>query len=526
MNGYAPSKHYYTYEEKVNLLEDTRSLSDLESESGHADLESRFKLHRWASWSSWSSLAAAPPLRCAPWRTVVRFLVFLVPSFLQGRHAREQIRPAKLAPTAYLDGMRGLAALFVFFCHYFYQAFVIAESYGCDETNYHILKLPFLRLWYQGPAAVCVFFVISGYALSYRPTKLIRSQSHADLATTMSSLIFRRGIRLYLPTAISTLMIIGLLRIGAYEWTREFANDRTYMKNVVEPHPNRMEDGYAQLQDWAWEMFRSFNIFTWDAGAARMSYDVHLWTIPVEFRCSLFLFLTILGTARLQTRWRFLTVAGCMWITYRYSRWELILFFCGMLLAEMDHIRGAHVSSPALPVKEEIAPAESITSRLKLKPAFWFLVSIGAMYLMCQPDSRGHMTPGWVYLTSLIPEWWSVEGYRYWQSIGAVIFVYAVGHSPCWQRFFNSGVVQYFGKISYAIYLMHGPAMHTMGYHFEKWAYGVTGVEGGQYNVGFLLGSLFVVPTVIWWADVFWRAVDIPTVKFAKWFENKLIVKS
>jgi hypothetical protein len=278
MNGYAASKQSYTYEEKVDLLED-RSPSDLESESGHVDLDARFKLRRWASWASWSSMAAAPPFRCAPWRVFVRFLVFLVPSFLQGRHAREQIRPAKLSPTAYLDGMRGLAALFVFFCHYFYQAFVIAESWGCGDTNYQILKLPFLRLWYQGPAAVCVFFVISGYALSYRPMKLIRSRSYSDLATTMSSLIFRRGIRLYLPTAISTLMIICLLRIGAYEWTRDFANDRTYMKNVVEPHPDRMEDGYAQLRDWAWEMFKSLNVFTWDAGAGRMGKSPCLFKV-------------------------------------------------------------------------------------------------------------------------------------------------------------------------------------------------------------------------------------------------------
>jgi peptidoglycan/LPS O-acetylase OafA/YrhL len=524
MNGYAATQESYSYEEKVNLLED-RSPSDSESDSGHADVDARSPvLPRWASWNSWSSLATAPPFRCAPWRLIARFFFFLIPSFLQGRHAREQIRPAKLAPTAYLDGMRGLAALFVFFCHYSYQAFKIAESWGADENHYHFWKLPFLRLWYQGPVAVCVFFVISGYALSYRPMKLIRSRSYNDLATTMSSLIFRRGIRLYLPTAISSLMVIGLLRIGAYEWTREFANDRTFMKNIVEPHPARMEDGYAQLQDWAWEMFKSFNVFTWDPAASRMAYDVHLWTIPVEFRCSLYLFLVILGTARLQTKYRFLTVAVCSWFTYRYSRWELLLFFCGMLLAEMDHIRGAHVPQPELPTKEE---APKTTSPLdRLKSAFWISLSIGALYLMCQPDAGGDHTPGWIYLTSLIPEWWSVEKYRYWQSIGGVLFVLSVGHSPGWQRFFNTGVVQYFGKISYAIYLMHGPAMHTVGYHWEKWAYSMTGVEGHSYNAGFFLGSLFVVPTVIWWADVFWRAVDVPTVKFAKWFENKLVVRS
>lgn len=192
-----------------------------------------------------------------------------------------------------------------------------------------------------------------------------------------------------------------------------------------------------------------------------------------------------------------------------------------MLIAEMDHIRGAHIPAPALPVEEKYSSPQGY----RFWPVFWALFSILGLYLMCQPDGRGEITPGWIYLSSIIPTWWTEEKYRYWQSTGAVVFVIAVGHSPRWQRFFNTGVVQYFGKISYALYLMHGPAMHCVGYHWEKWAYSMTGVEGYWYNAGFVLGACFCIPTVIWWADVFWRAVDVPTVKFAKWFESKCLAK-
>lgn len=219
-------------------------------------------------------------IRSVPWRNlIIRLLIFLTPSFFQGRHAREQIRPAKLSPTAYLDGMRGLAALVVFFCHYFYQAFIIAEGWGSEETNYHFLKLPFFRLWYQGPPAVCLFFVISGYALSYRPLKFVRSRAVGDFSTTISSLVFRRAIRLYLPTAISTFMIVCLLRLEVYEWTREFANDRTYMKNIVENHPKRMESAYAQWMDWLWHMFRFFHVFGWEqyGGSTCECFQIERW---------------------------------------------------------------------------------------------------------------------------------------------------------------------------------------------------------------------------------------------------------
>ncbi|KAM4065406.1 acyltransferase family protein [Hirsutella rhossiliensis] len=502
-----------------------RAMWDSESEGDAAEVEKRFLFNN-INLAEYSSSVATlwTYLFSTQWRIyIIRLLTFLTPSFLQGRYAREQLCPQKLSPTAYLDGMRGLAALFVFSCHYTYQGFVIAKGWGCDEENYDILKLPFLRIWFQGPQAVCVFFVISGYALSYRPLKLVRGRSLPEFSTTVSSLVFRRALRLYLPTAVSTFMILCLLRIGAYEWTRDFANDPTYMPNVIEPHPLRMDSAYEHFQDWALQMYRFVHVFGWERFGGSTSYDVHLWTIPVEFRCSLYLFLVLVGTARLRTRFRLLVVGFVMWFTYRHSRWDLLLFVCGMLLAEWDLIRGAHTAPPALPQdeKEVEKPSRSPWARL-----FWSLASILGLYLLCQPDDGGENTPGWRRLTSMIPEWWEEEEYRYWQSVGAFVFVAAVGHSRGWQRFFNLAPVQYLGKISYALYLMHGPAMHTVGYHFENWAYSLTGVEGHWYTVGFVLGACFCVPTVIWWADVFWRAVDVPSVKFAKWVEKRCAAKN
>lgn len=219
---------------------------------------------------------------------------------------------------------------------------------------------------------------------------------------------------------------------------------------------------------------------------------------------------------------RLVVVCGVIWYSYWHSRWELLLFYCGMLLAEWDHIRGAHTAAaPAMALDEK----ESPVSQSSLGRWLWVMSILLGLYLMCQPEEQAEVTPGWRYLSSLIPTWWTEEKYRYWQSVGSIIFVFSVGHARGWQQFFNTPVVQYFGKISFALYLMHGPAMHCVGYHWEMWAYRVTGVEGYWYNAGFVLGSLFCIPTVIWWADVFWRAVDIPSVKVAKWLEQKCTVK-
>ncbi|KAH7153550.1 acyltransferase family-domain-containing protein [Dactylonectria macrodidyma] len=371
----------------------------------------------------WESLAA-------------RLTWFLVPRFLQSRIIREPIHPAKPGPTAYLDGIRAIAALIVYFFHFSYQSF--------------------------GLTAVSIFFIISSYALSYKPIKNMRSGNVRDFSTGLSSM------------------------------SRDIATSPIYFKGFRELHTPRLPTAYEQWVEWARTVYEAFRVFSWEHWAEFRKYDLHLWTIPYEFRCSLFLFLILMGTARLRSRYRLTTHAFVMCFTYAHSR-------------------GAHVSAPALPLEE------------RGKGIFWHLMGVLALYLMCQPQDSGEITPGWVYLTSLIPDWWDAVKCRYWQGVGSVLFVLTVGHSAWWQRVFNSSFAQYFGKISFSLYLMHGPVTKVIGYHFQKRAWDITGVEGNSYVFGFYLGAIFCVPTVIWFADVFWRAVDIPTMKFARWVKKKAI---
>ncbi|KAH7120345.1 acyltransferase family-domain-containing protein [Dactylonectria estremocensis] len=501
-------------EERVRLL-DSRSDSDSDSPvlarqyfPGSNRVERSYSPVQYIRSIRWGSLAA-------------HLAWFLVPSFLQSRIMREPIRPAKLGPTAYLDGIRGVAALIVYFFHFSYQSFGTAHAWGYNGKHYEIMCLPFLSLSFGGPAAVSIFFIISGYALSYKPIKNMRSGNVRDFSTGLSSMVFRRVIRLFLPTTISTFAIVSLVRTGVYDWSRDIATSPIYFKGFREPHTPRLPTAYEQWVEWARTVYEAFRVFSWEHWAGFRQYDLHLWTIPYEFRCSLYLFLILMGTARLQSRYRLLTLAIVMCFTYAHSRWDFLLFLSGMALVEWDHIRGAHVSAPALPLEERekgAKPTQSTTMRV-----FWHLLGVLALYLMCQPQDGGDVTPGWVYLTSLIPEWWDAAKYRYWQGVGSVLFVLTVGHSAWLQRVFNSSFAQYFGKISFSLYLMHGPVTKVIGYHFQKWVWDMTGVEGNSYILGFYLGAMFCVPTVIWFADVFWRAVDIPTVKFARWVENKAI---
>jgi peptidoglycan/LPS O-acetylase OafA/YrhL len=53
-----------------------------------------------------------------------------------------------------------------------------------------------------GRAAVAIFFVISGFSLSYKPIKLLRINDYAHFSEAMTSSVFRRWLRLFLPVTI------------------------------------------------------------------------------------------------------------------------------------------------------------------------------------------------------------------------------------------------------------------------------------------------------------------------------------
>jgi peptidoglycan/LPS O-acetylase OafA/YrhL len=511
MSGHMSQSH--ADEEMLSLL-DEKTLSDIESDLDREEAERLFPSQSW-------NKTIQPYFRSVRPSSIrsmaLRASIALVPSFLQSRIGKERAKPDKLFPTSYLDGMRGLAALFVFFCHYSYTCFVITIGYGYGESgqNHNILQLPIVRLLYSGPPMVCGFFVISGYALSLKPLKQMRSRSWEPLYTTMASSIFRRGLRLFIPTTISCFLIFIMMRMGVYEITREFSGS-TYLRNVHEHHPVRLETFYGQFKDWLLQMFNFICIFSWAPFAGSTGYDVHLWTIPVEFRASMMLFLTLIALSRLRPWLRLTFLFGITLFVLRNDRWDMVLFYSGMFIAELDLIRQSPIGSSS--IFEGFLP-----SKLKKQciiPAFWASLAFLSLYLMSQPDEHSESTPGWVWLYSLIPEWFS-EKYRYWQTIGSILFVLTATRLSLLQRPFNTRIVQYFGKISYALYLVHGPVMHTIGYTIQLLAWQITGAETRkQYMSGFLLGALINIPTVIWAADLFWRMIDAPSVKYARWFET------
>ncbi|KAM3072208.1 hypothetical protein ACMFMF_007602 [Clarireedia jacksonii] len=136
----------------------------------------------------------------------LKLAVAFIPSPIQHYLSFREPKAGK-SQLAYLDGLRGIAAFIVYVDHFSAPHFKgMLDSYGSTPNDNSILQLPIIRLLYNGGPMVCLFFVISGTVLSLKPLTLQNAQHWMHVYQTLSSSVFRRLIRLYLPTTIVTFL--------------------------------------------------------------------------------------------------------------------------------------------------------------------------------------------------------------------------------------------------------------------------------------------------------------------------------
>lgn len=236
------------------------------------------------------NLPTRPDLHIIPRKTFSDYCkklsFFMLPSFVQrkirGRTAHQQTQH----PTAFLDGMRGVAAFIVMICHNTYNHYDIFYGYGAggNGQNLELYKLPFIRVVYQGATMVAVFFVISGYALSYKPVKLMRSKNWQTLSQSLGSSIFRRAMRLFLPCIVSTFFVSIIIWAGFYNMGAEYARSNGQYNpghNVNEP---KFDTFSEQMLYWVQETFtKLINPWSFVPKDFIPVIDGHLWTIPIEY---------------------------------------------------------------------------------------------------------------------------------------------------------------------------------------------------------------------------------------------------
>ena len=430
-------------------------------------------------------------------------------------------RNPRLRPTAYLDGLRGFAALLVYILHHelwahdSLRADKIFENAFGYQGRYYFAQFPGIRTFFSGGHfSVAVFFVISGYVLSAKPVALLHSGDYVKLGDNLASALFRRWLRLYIPVFATTFVyMIGCWLVHGSQ-------------TVYKPEPNFRDEFWK----WYGEL-KAFSFVFRTGGELSISYNFHAWTIPLEFKGSIAIYTSIMAFSRLSRNARIWLQLGLIfYFLYIVDGWYCSCFMAGMLLVDID-IMAEHNQLP-----------EWMANLEPFKDTIFRILFIIAIYLGGVPAHDTAIlrdAPGWYYLSFLHPQ--SVRMPKSFYLVFAGTFLVASTQRISWLRsFFELPFNQYLGKVSYGFYLVHGPVLWTIGdriYAAVGWARSTHSVNisawvnafrlprfgpvGLEFN--FLCAHLVLLPLTLWLAKIVTNTFDEPAIKFARWLYEKLL---
>lgn len=430
-----------------------------------------------------------------------------------------------LRRTAYLDGLRGFAAFLVYLGHHQLRAHesmpgdVIFENAFGYNRQYYFACLPGIRTFFSGGHfAVTVFFVISGYVLSAKPLALIHAGEHMKLGDNLASALFRRWLRLHIPVICTTFLYMTTWH--AFGLWADHPPQSTYRDEV-----------------WKWYTeFKNFSFVFRTGGEIWLTYNFHVWSIPVEMRGSVVIYTALLAFSRCKRNNRLWCEVGLIfYFMYIVDGWFCSMFLSGMLLCDLDLLAGSN----DLPAFIKILG--------QFKSIIFYGLFIVSVYLGGVPSHSADTdvlktSPGWHFLAFLKPQ--AVFDYKWFYLFWAATFLVAsIPRIPVLKAFFEHRINQYLGRISFAFYLIHGPVMWILGDRLyaavgwskesqaltlRRWINLLRLPRAGPLGLelNFLVPHLFILPVTLWLAELVTKLFDEPSVKFSQWAYEKMLESS
>lgn len=479
-----------------------------------------------------------PPSAAKGHRKWYQFMECLKPTFLRTQTPDEDREPLKSRPsnrsdTAYLDGLRGIAAFIVFILHLwmpFDRTTVLGFGPG---LSYGIFNLPILRVVRSGKAMVRIFFVISGYVLTLSPARHYLNDS-GEHHSKLGKALIKRPFRLFLPPIAMTLLAMLLVRLGAFQTAKEMEALPAHLpaQTII-----LRQTFFHQLLDWAGFVARKLtNPWVWvedlfvDPDASY--YGAHLWTIQTEFRCSIITLTTLQSLFVIRSvSMRYVLSCGLILFCVVWSRWDVALFLAGMSLCLLDVERNTEATD-----RDYLGDTTRTTDSAHSRPPrgysrsqFWFKIApwcllVLGLWAVSYPDEKGGRALGFRLASKLC------DSVDFWQSVGALAVVWSIGRLRPLRRMLGTKWLQYLGALSYSLYLVHYPFLETVGWRLTQLLREYFSSAAVQAGVGRSLGILagnvfaFIFSTLmlLWASDYTWRALDKPCLGILRWLESVL----
>lgn len=378
--------------------------------------------------------------------------------------------PGEKAKYHNLDGLRGLAALVVMFWHFgvgFLPVLVGFTMATRHVTAYRMVSDTPLFLPFAGTFAVYIFFVLSGFVLSL-------AFFHKQDGRVLTASAARRYFRLMIPAGASVLFAYFMMRLignGAHVAAAQTTGSY-WLSAFWDFQPHFFTAVYQGVYG---VFFTNFN-----------SYNTNLWTMQNELYGSfmVFLFLGLFG--KLNRRWVLYLGFGLIVIKTPY-----LAFLLGMAICDIWTTR------PDL-------------KQLISKPIAHVLLVVGLIL--------GSWHVGWLnsynplYGRFTLPLFNQSEMQVFVLIIAAACIILAVLSLGWLSRFFELRPLQYLGKISFSLYLIHWIVLY--GFSCDIFNRLISHHVG--YIPSFLITFAISVPLIFAISHVFTKYIDARSIGWSK----------
>ncbi|MCF7787331.1 MAG: acyltransferase [Prosthecobacter sp.] len=380
--------------------------------------------------------------------------------------------PSKAGHQWPLDGLRGVASLAVVMAHFggiFYPAAVFGGSFAAHSSLESTFWQSPLVLLSHGELAVCIFFVLSGYVLTFRDVADTRSaRAHALLN------MLKRPVRLGGMVLCMMFLSYGLKLLGGYkiEEAGLLSGSEKYVA------------GSLDFGTWLRGFLQEALFSPFSTG---YKYDPPLWTIRDEL-------------------WGSWVVFGVLLLAPRPS-WRMWLCLILLPICHGSHIQGM-VLGMMLARASQLPWFGKVLGRAGVSLA---LLAV-AFPLCCYPYYVRQFSPA-DFAVSWYGSWPALEWQAgSWCMVGAFILVAVLvrwgGSLPTGAK----GFFTWLGKLSFALYAVHfivlGSCTAQVYLALRQHAF------GHHAAAGMALAFTLPVLTAVSW--ILWRCVDVPSIQISR----------
>src|SRR6202022_1838839 len=395
--------------------------------------------------------------------------------------------PRDKAPRiAYLESIRGLAALQVLLLHFlaaFAPDLVFSLPAGATVAGHiHLSPLYFL---YDGYSAVYIFFALSGYVLT---------RSFERHLAQPSSQILARAIRLGLPAIAATLVAAAVMLMfgkpnvpagdlsGSAWFASQWNNDVSILSIVRDGTVNALFLGYRGLPGVAF-------LAPWQQ-PVEQSFVAPLWTLSIEFYGSMVVLGLCWCARRSRALWWSVALLGAIFAI----RSAYICFFIGHLLATF------HRAERPVPVRQ-------------LLPIFFIIFGV----LLCVLAEVWQ--PQWLRSLCADPTYFLFPGQfapMQQKTFGAILVLVGIIDLEVARTFLSKPWLVARSKLSFPVYLIHWPILFGPSAALFLLLNGIVGIELARVCaivVG--IGLAFV-------CSIFFLEVDRRALELSRGLRNRM----